>query len=448
MLSGRLLAAHWPALIAWFLAGILARHLLIELAGFVGAYSALGGLLILPVAILARVVSVVAMFLVLRDGMPRLGAIAPPPTDRSARRQAFFDALLSAILPLIAVYALLGFLRDDVAAYLAKALEVHTQRLFEQQAVGEPTTLWSGADGLALEPWTVAVVVLAFGGRWAWKRWNSRLPRWSVLAAVYLEGLWIFLVAYFVTDVFGQVTTWVQSRQAMAWLGDLRGWLGDLFAPLGWTWDAVGWLVGELGALVLVPLAWLTVAGVIYGRAVEPRAVSLRSTIVDRARTRYASVPQRLRRRLTDIGSGMGARLRPIWRAVVLMWQGGPILIGGYVLLYSVVLLGETYLGWVVTRLFGPQDFGSFWLVADSVILLLVPLVIEPVRTVLVASAYDATVGALIGAPVVDSGRDDESEEARRLVREHEVEAERSDRLVGDEIGDGKGERPPAVDPA
>ena len=67
--AGRQLLAHWPAIMAWFLAGTLANWAMIQLAAWVGAYSALGGALLLPLAILARLVSYVAMFLVVRDGM-------------------------------------------------------------------------------------------------------------------------------------------------------------------------------------------------------------------------------------------------------------------------------------------------------------------------------------------------------------------------------------------
>ena len=109
VLTGRLLLAHWPALVAWFLAGTLGRYIGLEVAGFVGGYSALGGLLLLPVAILAKLVSVVAMFLVLRDGLPRLGAIAPAPVERAARLRSFRDALLASILPFFAVALVLAF---------------------------------------------------------------------------------------------------------------------------------------------------------------------------------------------------------------------------------------------------------------------------------------------------------------------------------------------------
>ncbi|WP_322409045.1 hypothetical protein [Microbacterium invictum] len=439
----RLLAAHWPALLAWYLAGSLGRYLSIQLAGYVGGYTALGGILLLPLAILAKLVSVVAMFLVLRDGMLRLSAIAPNPVDRGERLRSFRDALLSAVLPFIAVYAILGFLIDDVAAYLQVALAVQTDR--QWAAILEETTLdTSGAvDSLTWEPWTIIVVALAFGGRWAWKRWQQALPRWTALGATYLEALWIFLAAYFLGEAFGQVTAWIDTRQAMVWLADLRRAVGELFAPLGWTWDAVEWLLGQAGAVLFVPLAWLTIAGVIYGRTVSPQGVQLRGALVDRARSRYGSLPQRLRRRLVDLGSEVGGRFRPIWQAILLMWRGGPILVGGYVLIYTVILFVGEGLRVLLTRLVGPHDLFGFWVIAATPVFLIVPLVVEPLRTVLIAATYDATVGALIGAPVVSSGDDLESEEARQLVRDGELDAERTASVVGDEKGHPEGERSP-----
>ncbi len=441
-LTWRLLVRHWPALVAWYLAGTLGRYVGLEVAGFVGGYTAIGGILLLPLAILAKLVSVVAMFLVLRDGMARLGAIAPPPSDRRARRLAFRDAMLSSVLPFMAVYAVLGFLREDVAAYLDTALQVKNGREIAGVVTGAAVDTSGSVDELTWEPWTIAVVVLAFAGRWAWNRWKERMPRWTSLVATYLEGLWVFLAAYFVGEALGQVTGWIQSRRAMDWLGQVRAAVGDWFAPLGWIWDGIGTLIRETGDLIVVPLAWLTIAGVIYGQAVSPQGMQWRGDLARRARERYGTVPQRLRRRLGDIGASVGSRFRPIWRALVLMWRGGPILIGGYVLAYMTVLLVEQLLSMGVTRMAGPQDMEEFWRSWGGPLLLLVPLVIEPVRTVLIAGAYDATVGALIGAPVVASGHDDDSDEARQLVRDREVDSERARDVRGDEVRDLERERP------
>lgn len=441
-LTWRLLVRHWPALLAWYLAGTLGRYVGLEVAGYVGGYTALGGILLLPLAILAKLISLVAMFLVLRDGMVRLGAIAPPPTEPRARRVAFRDAMLSSTLPFMAVYAALGFLKEDFAVYVDTAIQVKLGRGLTGVVSGVEVDTSGTVTALTWEPWTIAVVVAAFVGRWAWGRWNGRLPRWAGLAATYLEGLWVFLTVLFVSDLFGRVTSWVQSRRAIEWLGDLRETAGTWFAPLGWAWDGVALVVGEAVGLIAVPLAWLTVAGVVYGQAVAPQGVQWRGDLVRRARERYGSLPQRLRRRLGDLGAGVGARFQPIWRAIVLMWRGGPILVGGYVLAYVVIQLLDPLLTFGVTRAVGPHGVDDFWRGAGGLLLGIPALVIEPLRVSLIAGAYDATVGALIGAPVVASGHDDESNVARQLVDERELDAELSRDVVGDDEGHVDRERP------
>lgn len=68
--AARLLGAHWPALLAWILGGTLVHFLVLKLAAFVGAGSAVGG-----------------------------------------------------ILPFVAFYAAWGFIADDVTAYINDATQ-------------------------------------------------------------------------------------------------------------------------------------------------------------------------------------------------------------------------------------------------------------------------------------------------------------------------------------
>ena len=77
----RAAARNWPALLAWFLAGWIARILLLQLAGWLGANQGVYGLLVLPLAVLARLASYVAMFLVLRAELPHF----PETESRAAR---------------------------------------------------------------------------------------------------------------------------------------------------------------------------------------------------------------------------------------------------------------------------------------------------------------------------------------------------------------------------
>lgn len=389
-LAGSLLARHWPTLLAWYLAGSLGRYGVIQIAGFVGAHNGLAGYLLLPLAILCRLTAFVAMLLVLRDGMRELDALAPLPDDPQIRRRAFVDALLGGILPFFAFYAAWGYLREDAAAYSARALEVNKGLI--AAGMDQP-----GIPGdLTLSAWTIVLIVVAFAARWAWKRYREKLPRALAVGAVYLEALWVFLSVIVIADVLGGVSEWVSTRQAMVWLDDLRETVTAGFAPVAFVWEGIEWLLGEAGGIILLPVAWLTIAGVIYGQAVAPQTVRLSGRIVARARARFDTVPSRLRARLKDIWSDFIGRFTPIGRALLLMWRAGPLLIGSYVLLYTVLLWLEGWLSFGVLHSFGPQDLTSFWLVNDALILAAVPLIIEPLRLVLVAGTYDAVIGRLV----------------------------------------------------
>lgn len=438
--SGQLLARHWPALAAWYLAGVLGRYLLVQLAGFVGASTALGGMLLLPLAVLARLVSFVAMFLVLRDGMFRLRQLAPLLEDRAGRSRSFVEALLAAILPFFAFYAAWGYLREDVAAYLQRSLRVQEGMQWGSILTGEEVSTAGTGSELGFEPLTIALVVLAFAVRWALQRYQARLPRLTSIVAVYLETVWVFFSVTLVADAIGWLRTWIDSRQAIVWLTQLREWLAAQATPLAWLFDAFEWLLAEAGGLILLPVAWLTIAGVVYGQAIAAAAPRAGGARAARLRQRWGGLPGWVRRRLSDLGGQLVARVRPIFRAFVLMWRAGPVLLAGYVLLYTVLLAASRGAEILLTRLIGPQDYYAFWAVADAVLLLAVPLLLEPLRFSLVASAYDATLAALPSAPPPDPaspGSEDEGEakEPGQALGHGEVEDEGALGVLGQQEG-------------
>jgi len=396
--AGRLLWRHWPVLLALYLGAILARYGVIEVAGWLGSYNAVAGSLLLPVAVLVRLVALVAMFLVLRDGMRQLRAIAPLPADGATRRREFVDALMAGILPFFAFYAAWGYLREDAVAYSSRVLELTTERNLAE-AFGGPE---AGGDGLAgeltLTPITVAIVIVAYVLRWLLKRYKDRLPRWFGVFAAYLEAVWVYFAAVVISIVVGAISSWVASRQGMVWLGDVRTAMESVFVPFGWVWGGVEWLLGEAGGIILLPVAWLTIAGVLYGQAVAPEAISTEHVGGDVGRlirARYRSLPARLRARLGDLWSDFTGRFTPIGNALVLMWRAGPVLIGGFVLLYTLLLGLQGVLEMAIPRAFGPQDLNDFWMINDELIFLIAPVLIEPVRIVLVAGGYDGVIGRL-----------------------------------------------------
>ena len=393
--AGRVLLRHWPALMAWYLAGVLVHYVITEIAGFVGATSATLGFLVLPIAILARLVSLVAMFLVLRDGLRNLQEVAPLPESAADRRRTFLTALLAGILPFFAVYWAQGLLGEDVRTYSARALEVRSGIIWTASVNGEPAV---GSEdtvlNLPLNVWTIAIIVVAFAGRWAWSKWSPKLAAWLSPVAVYFEVVWVFFSVMVLGDVFDAIKAWVDSRAAMAVLEDVREGLLDAVAPLRWLWDGVGWVLSEAGPVLLAPLAWLTIAGVVFGQAIVAEKLRVESRFLSRFRQHAEAIPNPLVRRLRDLGDELGARFRPIGRALLLMWRAGPLLVASYALLYVVVKALESYLAFGLTRLIGPHDF-VFWAVATPLVSLVPMLLIEPVRIAVISGAYDATLGRL-----------------------------------------------------
>src|SRR5438445_7072864 len=73
-LSFSLLRRFWPQLVALVLAGVLAGDLLLQLAAGVALANHFAGLAMLTLVALAQLVVTVAMFHVLRPGLPQLSA--------------------------------------------------------------------------------------------------------------------------------------------------------------------------------------------------------------------------------------------------------------------------------------------------------------------------------------------------------------------------------------
>jgi hypothetical protein len=386
----RLVAARWPALVAWFLAGWLARYLLIELAAFFGASSALAGLLIMPLAILARLGSYIAMFLVLRDAMPAFQSVggkgddAIDRTTPSGRRQRVAEIFLVSILPFFAFYAAWKLLAQDTQQYAQAALAN-----INPFAAGPAPT--ANVLDLQLDVATVAVIVVAFAGRFLLKRYSAKLPKWTNLIAVYLEAVWVYLTVLLISTYTAQFQEWVATRAATQWYESVKAAVFSVFAPLGWAWNGVEWAVNEAGALVLLPLAWLTLAGIVYGRALAQPTLGYRPShrLYTGVRERLAALPGGVVRRAKDVGNDLTGRWRPLANAFLLIWRAGVVPMGVFVLAYTVLEAASTWLLLAGVRLIGPHDLHGWWMNFDDILVFVVNLVLEPLRVALIAAAYD-----------------------------------------------------------
>lgn len=377
---------------ALYLAGWLARYLVIEVAALVGTTDALVAFLIMPVAILARLASFIGMFLVLRPGMPAFDDLAANGDDAIDRteeppvtgRPSLQDLFLASVLPFFAFYAAWQFLAEDTLQYAASALAKINPF--------EDTDNSAGVLNLELTWASAAAIVVAFTGRFLLKRYSARLPRWSAVVTVYLEAVWVYLTLFLISTYRDDFAAWVANRAAMHWLADLRSALGDVFAPIGVVWDGIAWAIGEAGALVLLPVAWLALAGIVYGRALTAGPLLLRvpqNRYSDRVRTRYARVPRAVSRRFADVGTGFVARWKPLANALTLVWRAGVVPMGIFVLAYTAIEAAGAWLGFGATRLIGAHDLETWWMNVDDGLIFAIEVLLEPLRICLIAAGYD-----------------------------------------------------------
>ncbi|POH65621.1 MULTISPECIES: hypothetical protein [Cryobacterium] len=388
----RLAASRWPVLLALYLAGWLARYLVIEVAALVGTTDALTAFLIMPVAILARLASFIGMFLVLRQGMPAFDDLAKAGDDAIDRtedapvttRPSMQDLFLASVLPFFAFYAAWQFLAEDTLQYAASALAKINPF--------DDTDNSAGVLNLELTWASATAIAVAFTGRFLLKRYSARLPRWSAVVTVYLEAVWVYLTLFLISNYRDDFESWVANRAAMHWIADLRAALGDVFAPIGVAWDGIAWAIGEAGALVLLPVAWLALAGIVYGRALTTGPLLIRvpqNRYSDRVRIRYARVPRAVSRRFADVGTGFVGRWKPLANALTLVWRAGVVPMGIFVLAYTVIEAAGAWIGFGATRLIGAHDLVTWWMIVDDGLIFAIEVLLEPLRICLIAAGYD-----------------------------------------------------------
>jgi hypothetical protein len=167
-LTGRLLARFWPQLLLAATLGYIARVLLLEAAVGVGLKTPLGGMVTLSFVVLVKLLVVIAMFAILRPGLPVLAALrGVAPAAGSTKKERQLNRLLviasAAILPFFAYYAAWGFLGDTVREYSRLALD--------RVALGERLQIFELLRSRSL----IAAILACWFVRWLAKRANGRL---------------------------------------------------------------------------------------------------------------------------------------------------------------------------------------------------------------------------------------------------------------------------------
>lgn len=363
--AGRVLWAHWPALLVIYLLGQAVRGAALWAAVVVSGWNPTAGAFLVPFAPLA---TLSALILSLRAVSPSLRYATFDPAATSAGATAGRGGLVrerlallaSTLVPFLAVYAAQGYLAEDQFAFVNEA--VADEFLNNADFWLSGGTLDAGRAAVADGWWFAALVAVALVLRRLLDRFGmpARGTGWGLLAA-YVEVAWVTLLATGFATQLDQWRAWVEQRRFVAAVHD--GWLaatsvlGPLADPVR---DAVSWLwaaLGDVDSLVVVPLAWLTVGAVVYGRSLtRADALDASDPRVERWRARVARVPAPVRRAGTEVLGGVWDRFRGLASGIRTLALAGLVPMLLFCLVFAVAGQAEVLTAVLLQRAIGPQD--------------------------------------------------------------------------------------------
>jgi hypothetical protein len=421
----RLFGRHWPTLLALVLVGLAGRTFVIDQAVKVSDVNALLGYLVFSSASIPLLLALVVMLRAMRPSLRVLGKHglgSPAATgDATPPRGRLLGQVGSVLVPFIIVYASYGYFRDDLSGYLYK--------IFEAEVVDRPGGLFDPgpADVKSRLPFAItatlfAVIAVAAALRWVISRRRTAVSAfWLGVVAAYLEIVWITTVLGVADAMRVKAAAWLEGRRLVhgvsSTFSGVVHWFGPLRPP---TESAFGWLFAAVGAItpvIVVPVAWLAVGAVVYGRSVSTPPRHARTTEDDPA---TASVGLWLRDHAVSLVRGRFGQLidglRLLFRAGL-----GPMLL--FCLAFVFAQTVATWL-WELERVFiGPHDLMPFWRPVSLPLSIVNDAIGLSLLICLVAAAVDRVSGLSAG-PVPSEDR--QPEVVRQVVAEHDADGDRA----------------------
>lgn len=413
----RLIWRHWPVLLTLYLFGAAGRGAVLWGAVAVSKHhSTLAGFM-LPFAPLC---SLTALILMLRAVSGSLRSAAFEVDDAQGRRTDSRLALLAGtLIPFLTVYAAQGYLKDDLQRFVNEATyselfgnagAFYGEKADTDRAIMATGTLLAG------------IVIVALVLRYLLNRFD--LPEKSrpvAFVAAYVEVLWLFMLAGAFTNYKDTAWDWVKSRTFVGWCGDRWSWFTNALGPIGRPVDdAVQWawsVFGEVNAIVVIPIAWLTVGAVVYGRQLAaPERV--RTSDPTRWQQRVARVPAPVRRIGHEATSDMRRRFTSLGGGLRLLALGGLVPMMLFCLVFYFARETQVAVSELVRLLVGPQQRDT-------------ALAFFPHRDLISTAAYTLVLVGLLAAAV-----------DRILVRRDQREAEETAAAASSASSASSGESP------
>lgn len=409
---------YWPQLAAIYLVGLLARDSAISLAAWAGHNNDVWASLIMPLAVLARLGSLVAMLIVLRPAFPEFA------TDPSQPRRPI-NVFASVVVPAFAIYLGWQMFKEDWLAFEARAL---TYRIGEAMTAAAPTELHP--DDLPASRITIAIIAAALLLRFVLRRFGDGLPRWTVVVRVYIDALWVFLALTLSAreglKMLINPGGWVKERRVVVWLDSVINSAVSQFHPFQILWNGVCTATRVVFGGAAVPLIWLAVAGIVYGVSTRTSWLSVGRLFIGaradrmiarttarsaRLRSRWEAMPKKFRDQSREDAADKLGKYRPLAESARLIAHAGVLGLAVYVLAYLVLawldMSGSFYTGQPtpgylfrgMAMLLGPQPT-AFHDAFDGTLSLISHLIVAPLRICVIATAFAYCVHHARGAEV------------------------------------------------
>ena len=380
----RLSLAHLPTLLAIFLTGAAVRNgVLWASVELSDSHATLAGFL-LPLAPMATLTAIILMLRQVARGLSwaSFGAGVDRPNDAVP----YLGLISSTLIPFLTVYAAQGYLKEDLRAFVNAATydEIfgNAGTFYGERADVDRTVI---ATGTLL----VGIIAVALLLRFLIGRFDlpSRHVSWGVLAA-YVEVIWLFLLASQFTRYQDGTWSWIMDRRFVEWVDDRWAALVDLVGPLGRPLQAVtdglGNVLSDADAVLIIPIAWLTVGAVALGQKIESPEQRRRRFI---AEERLQRVPAAVRRVGHEATADIRGRFSGLGNGIRLLAVGGLL----PMLLFCLVFIIARQAGNLVLELWraavGPMDPND-------------ALAFNPFVTVVSNAAYSVLLVGLLAAAV------------------------------------------------
>jgi hypothetical protein len=383
------------------LAGIISGDLLLQLAARVGLQNHMAGLACLTLVALSELVVTVAMFQVLRPGLPRVraaleaaeaqgGAVWP---RRGTSRLAHMITI--ALLPFFAYYAAWGFLGDTVRQYSRLALDL--------APFGESGNVLDALDSR----WLLVSVAVSWAVRHVAKRLQARSASslWQIVVVI-CETNWIFVGLYVISRWKDTALDWLMSRSFWSVLQALADEIAAPVAvavakpmvPVEISSVTPAAITVNLFFFMLLPLVWLVMTALIYGYDVRDERELMRvHRRVERFGERYRAVPKFFRDFVEHFIQGYRSRYLPIANGVRLTANSSLLLLVTLIVGYRLIDWSAAWLWLGAARLIGAHDIDSWQVIAHGLTLLFgspyqdssTGILVEPLRISFLAAVLE-----------------------------------------------------------